>query len=614
MKNKLLYIVPVLIVLIVLGVVFYEPIRQTAIADGLTILSISTTQVISKSTNLAGTFFLIDSVANGGSQSIVGTITPEETKQYSGYQTQYPLKITISAIDETVDINIQNLAKPLYRYTYFEQNSFSCPAGTEYDILVNVITQKRICINKIQDGIVGRLSDTSAKFRADITLEANNVARTKEISSDVSSVNFYDNEASKTGLRAAAQWVGSLVTGDQLPNYADIIPIYFPNIIQKWQLIRESTKDTLDNKYTQTETLLTQWKSTGWSDLTQIKSTVDNFNLYYDSVVKQEDVQIQSSSLINKENKDAGLVRFMLDRRVQSPEILFKVRADWVGVLIPTGIPKILQLSSKPFNNGEAGVIDVTILNAGDARATFAADVSNCDPFDNKYTAETNKVSIDPLKTTTLPVELRTGELNQDLTKTCTVTVYDVNDPTYKDSETVTVTMKKAVACVEGNEWIEGTCIRQCKNGENVVKECCDYGITTDDNGNYLCKEKGDTGSPPPETCKPLIDNAFLTIDNPFCTFRDRIEIISILIGIVVGLIVFGYSFPKYAVSGRKKKKVDTVMAIVTTASSLAIGIIAWLLVQSFFDFIFSFWGIVTIIISIFGLLIFNKIRKTLGL
>ncbi len=101
-KNRNIILVSSVIIGLIILLAIFGKLPFAIYGDGLTIKSMSTNTVISQDTDLKGVWWVI-SAYTGGGQSISGTLTPEQTKQLTSYQTQYPLNIKVSALNEKIN-------------------------------------------------------------------------------------------------------------------------------------------------------------------------------------------------------------------------------------------------------------------------------------------------------------------------------------------------------------------------------------------------------------------------------------------------------------------------------------------------------------------------------
>ena len=115
-KHKSRNILVTLIVLAIIGVVFYYGVIQTSYG-GATILSISNAKFVSKSTDLNyNDAFLLDVVVNKGGESLVGEITPDMITQYGiKYIPSGSFKIYFNLKDVSCNYNVVDDGKTFYK-------------------------------------------------------------------------------------------------------------------------------------------------------------------------------------------------------------------------------------------------------------------------------------------------------------------------------------------------------------------------------------------------------------------------------------------------------------------------------------------------------------------
>jgi len=481
-NRNLLIVVVIALVLVVGATAFF---MTVGFGEGFTVTSISTSQVITEDTNLRDAWFFVNVVANGGAQSVVGTITPEETKAMSGYETEYPLEIKMSTVSEDVYYNIRNDGIPIYQYRMVEVGALStCPPGTSWTwVVATGILPSRICVIKDQIGVKGSFESPTTSFNADITLTARGTSITKSISNagaEGGSVEFWDGNT----LRATAQWTGSLVTGDAPPNANNYVATFshYGDQPEKWRIARldqwnayENARDITDNNFNTMD-----WGDV-WRSLDLIETGIDNVNQASYQLVTTDTSFTTGATVVNPTDINNGKVKLSLDRRISFPQILFKVRADWLGVRIPVGKPQIVSISSEPFASGTPGSIEVTVRNIGDGIATFDAVVSGCLPFEQRYGVGTDRITLHPGQTGTIVIQLShatAGATAEDICRDCTVRVYDYNKPSNYDTRTVQVCMTPVQVCIPDKYWVDGNCIMHCTaDGMRVETiKCCDEG------------------------------------------------------------------------------------------------------------------------------------------
>ena len=543
MKNhisiKFLLVVAVLIALTV-GTVWATGYIPFAIAPGLTVTSVSTTSIISPDTDLAGVWFLINAITGGG-QYLVGTLTPEETKIKSGYRSQYPLRIEMSPVDETVHYKIINERVPIWTYDikvvegdysgYCSillctwKNAASCPAGTDYEVkiegshsAIHHTVFRRLCIRRLENAIKGRFDAPSIDYKADVTLTVAGTSITKPVSKGVPSASFYDPMGV---LRATVQIPALLITGDSAPSETICTPVYNLDDRQ-WHV---ATADKYENYMMEKPTLEAALRmyaeaevrcdSPSTADLRgsidacaqRVRDVVNNFNgNVVNPLITATDSLAIGSTIDNRNDPNNGQVTLTLNRRLTVADVLFKVRADWIGVVIEVGKPKITAIDcTKDVGSGDPGKATITVTNIGTAPGTFIASLYGCEPIIQSYSPPPQTVGAGMSTTFKISTDTQTAGA---VSKTCRVRVIDYNMATNYDEATVVCGFTEPALCRNGVYNVFGKCINLCAGGRWVEVECCDYGVNVLPNGTYVCGAEVCSGVgevPPPDCCGDLL-------------------------------------------------------------------------------------------------------------
>jgi hypothetical protein len=105
--------------------------------------------------------------------------------------------------------------------------------------------------------------------------------------------------------------------------------------------------------------------------------------------------------------------------------------------------------------------------------------------------------------------------------------------------------MEKPAQCIEGQKyWYGGSKLCTCVNSQITDSNCvyCQYGVTTDSNGTYICAE-----SPNPCTNNP---------NTPGCQsqFTGGSTVLLFFIILIIFIVIFYYIYRKYKKVKRSKK------------------------------------------------------------
>lgn len=489
-KNKSQSVILILVFLsfaIALGA-YFDIIPLSLFGSDFTVTSISTSQIISNDQDVEGAWFLINTVLGGG-QHITGEIDPAEFKRQSGYETQKTFTLKADVLGETLDYTIRNDARGIYSYVATHRDT--CPAGTTYKILLHdtswlfPMPDSYVCVTKVRNAVKGSFNNPSVGFDADLTLLVGSDVIKKSISNHDSSVSFM-----KSGeTLATGQWQGSLVSGDPVPNQDLYVPYFYAEYFgspDTWRVAKASNYDEWMASETVTDSQLQQYQQhphdlscdNQQHGLEIVNNLINEPNWRADKILNSDYKISDTFEKVNPTSANSGAIRVYLNRRINNPQILFKVRAKWVQVVIPVSKAIITDASCSEFTSGQQGIIKATIKNVGNSPMTASTSFSGCSPFEMAYSAPTTP--LDAGQTKTVLLHISHGSSNQDLIKTCTVRVQDYNQPANYDTEPVTVRMSTAYTCIPNEYTIKGgTCIWRCNSAGTADVEvvCCPNGV-----------------------------------------------------------------------------------------------------------------------------------------
>lgn len=515
---------------------------------GMTITSVSHDfGIISPNDDISKFNWMIEATITGAGQKIIGTLTPEQTKRLGGapYSSEYPLTIEVKKYDETLLISKSGQTFPIYEYYVvkkvggiedaWDSPKMSCPRKYIYKVyeesgpLFGLLRKVRYCVVREQVGeMVYLKGEPDLKFNAEITLKARGKEITKKISTDDSSVEFRDERTGK--LYATATWTGNLVTGEGKPDFSNVVAIHKKGS-NKW-IIQHIEKW---RRYTEKETVLLV-------DLDKIPSNLSRWdpvltfvgpllsyanycNEHWDScdgffaklmeIPEKEREALFKHGLkyIEDEDKtsgkryefvDAGSTTYApkfkltIPTRFNRPEILFLVKADWIGIKIPDADGYIASVECPNISSEQEYLriyTNVILTHPGGiytvARCDGHKQVNN-----NQTTAE---------RSVELVSKVFLGGIVEDDLK-CEVELKNSNGKSL-DTKITYCKVTKPAHCTEGDYDVGDLVLRVCKNGQwQVVLRCKPgYRVKFDEKlGKYVCKEAGQGSI---EECGDGIDN-----------------------------------------------------------------------------------------------------------
>jgi len=478
--------------------------------NGLTVTSVSTDpNIISESTDLSSANWIIYTALNGGGESLEGTVTPAITAANSNYESEVPLTIKVSAVDEVFEYPIVNSGGHAYKYRTEIRNPGECGNAAyvmEWYGFVFIHT-KDICVYQENAGTLGDLNTPQNKLTAKIDLAADGKTIPQTIDTKgQQNVDFRDSYGNWYG---SASWTGNLVTGDAPDSAALYVATYSPDD-NYWRISYRSELTNYQSEETALKALLTKWALEKDSSIASsvegtkqvIDSTIAPTNAAADKLTGGTDATIgKAQTIVNRDNLNTGKVQVIYDdRTVGYPTVRFLIRANWIGINIPTGKPEILSVNCPEFASGDSnGVCYVEVENIGDGEGTFYATFT--DPsgvFSQLYSSQ--KYSMDPGESGTIPVYIGHGTTAAETTKSCLVSVIDYHDSCLRDDAYVSVSMTAPKTCVPDSLRAEGVCVYPCNSAGTGELEplCCGPGFslqydsekTAEEYGGWHCEEK----------------------------------------------------------------------------------------------------------------------------
>ena len=352
-------------------------------------------------------------------------------------------------------------------------------------------------------GVKGVLENPIINNIAQIKLIVNNEVLKANISNQQTSATF---TSSNGVLRAQANSVGSLVTGDSAPNQNQYTPIYVNNA-KTWKLVKASTYNSYDTERRIFVNGVNDIKITSsglssslgiWGSFLKLEGEIERTlsNMIQPVQTSQQLILSGQESLIsgqiiqNKGSLETSSVRGNLDRRLTSQVIVFKVAASWLGVVVETGKPELSKLTCETFKSGDDGFINGVVKNIGDGKGTFELSVSDCTPFQQRFGGVTNRLTLLPGEKSDFSVVLSTDNVATDISKECTLTVTDVGFSSIKDSAKISCSLTQPALCKAGDNKVAGNCVFKCREDERGFDEqfCCKtIPHINSTNNNYEC-------------------------------------------------------------------------------------------------------------------------------
>jgi len=530
-KKLLVFIIATIIGLVIMSIHFLGLTSNVIVPSGFLVKDISSTQVISNADQLNSAFFLVD-VQTGGGQSIVGTINPSDVKSFSGYTTNFPLKISIDNIKEqqqySIDANGDELnyfditttkssngADSLYNCKKFNYDLLGqrpsdapeCPLGTTYSIPFSQTCSGigcsskyvcwRVCATKKSSGVFADISPQTLLHSMDITLNANENLIKKSLSNyQNQNIEFYDGST----LRATAQFLNIAWLGNSPPSASSYLG-YYDLDSNLWKLTSKTHYNDYIKSFISTDSLLKAEATvnsnkivsdTGNSYYTKLFKIVADGNIAVGNIKRDDMSLTQNSVWGNRDNQQNGKIIVDLDNQIGDSEVLFKVKANWLGVVIPTAKPTIIKASCDEYYSGDVGYAHITVSNANSVDGTYTYSVT-CNT--GKQRDISNKFTISKNSQQVIDIPLTAGMYAGQTLDNCKIRIQDYNLASNYAEATTTCQILKPQTCVEGDNYNTDKCIIKCVNGAKKEIKCCDTSIIFNDTlKDYQCASSGGGG------------------------------------------------------------------------------------------------------------------------
>lgn len=560
--------------IIIIGTVLL-PLTHAAETQGVSVLSIDSPNVQSSSKSLENLNWLVTTTSTGGDR-IQFTLNTEDFEQQTGTPSKKPFTATVNNVEETLTYNV-NVQRDFTIYDYHVSDvvtwDTSCPPGEKIQVLkvdrVWPFSDLKVCVTRTLNGKYGTVDKPTTTFEAELSVtNGEDSLPVKTISSEDTNVVF-----EKGGEKlATASWQGSLVTGNTPPSVPEI-GVLQSNSGDEWNFISRTDfseyqnaqndfNRRIDEEVDLAQRRLDEGIYTSKEILNMFQSNLDSANDNLEEVradtVSQQTTLSSELSLLNPTSETSAKLEFNPDVRLNQEVITWWIRADWIGVQRLVGEPVITNVEADEVGQSQPGTVSIQVENQGNAGAEFGAALKQCDEFTTTQVPSNRFVQSG--ETVTMQFFVDTGTQNKDITEQCTVEVFDTNDRTRSDSESVTLEFRAEQTCTPGKHWVDGNTIKKCSaDGTQAitVANCEDGKVakftdTGQYNGFECVDETGPTPSQP--ACNDGEDNdedGKVDMNDPGCEFpsddseqngatsSSGILLFSALIALALGAVTF---------------------------------------------------------------------------
>jgi len=158
---------------------------------------------------------------------------------------------------------------------------------------------------------------------------------------------------------------------------------------------------------------------------------------------------------------NSGELRLPLGRMIEYPMITMRISADVLGIVLPVGVPKIVDVVATDASLGDSGNVAVEIENVGDSLGTFNVAIECPSPFSVRGTSPVVQVASGASVVSN--IAFSAGE---EASAGCVITVSDIENPFNRDISTVRVSATDfGPPCVDGTIQCIGTVEQVCNAG-----------------------------------------------------------------------------------------------------------------------------------------------------
>jgi len=458
---------------------------------GYAILSIHPVELVDYDTKLRTRVWWMTVTQNQMSDYAYGSISASSIKDSdTGATAEKSLEIRMSVDKQTCEYGITK-GDPLYRWDYKKIGLpwWSCTdqRALEECAKVGAYWTHRVgctvwCFIRYFEAWQGDIQTPRVNFKSTINIKAGGESYSGTINS------LEQTEVSFPNDIAYARWTGSLTSGDECPKAKeeDVTAIYKNG---KW--------------YTSDYSDFISWKAYDISTcIMSVRSDTDA-DLCISEANRRLDIALAPKEFKSKGGNVAetygtlenGKITITLPKLIQYPVINMYVKAAWLGVVMPYGIPEITEVSSIKFDPSKGtGYIVVKVKNVGKGEGSFAVYAQCTDPFSIRSTEYTP--TLRPGEETTVNLVLyATPGVQETVKGTCKVIAYDRYKTENRDMKSVEVEASPIGGCIEGRKRCIGNVIQECVGGIWKDVQVCEYGCEYKDS-DVVCKER-----PTPPEC-----------------------------------------------------------------------------------------------------------------
>ena len=325
-----------------------------------------------------------------------------------------------------------------------------------------------------QLGTTTNIKNPFVHFKTDWSLAVSGqTTLTTTISSDQ---NVGSGTSTKLGNNILIQWQGSLVSGITPPTPGGKVLGLHSNTFG-WRVIDDKNYDTWNN-YLQNSLIncIFDW---AWEKTTKASCESASNQKATQGVISTQNEEFIGYQISDTTFTNGQFKIIPKDFKITIPSFRILIDGDYLKLVIPTGKPSIVSITSPKFREDGTGHIDATIKNIGSGDGYFESRIISCtEGFEPSYQTNTQLFKTGEQKTISLYLSGSSTSTTKTITGTCTVEVKDTTSQE-KATKDVSVSFDQVTECIAGNrrKAICGSG-ESCTPGNWVVKECNADGMT----------------------------------------------------------------------------------------------------------------------------------------
>lgn len=284
--------------------------------------------------------------------------------------------------------------------------------------------------------------------------------------------NIQSGTSTKLDNVALIKWQGSLDTGVVPEQPGSRVLGLHNNNLGGWIVSDYSNYNTWDNYLK-----INAFQCLGKSD-SERKSCMNTANNFANKVASKTTDQVFSQYKITDNTFDNG--RFRLDygqgnslfERMSVPSFQVFVSADYLKIIIPTGHPRILSLSSQQFREDQPGKIIAQVQNDGIGQGDFELSSTCGSSFSSPTVHDIFNLNAGEIRNREITVSgSSTSSTEKIISGICSVSLKERTTQAI-DTKTVSVSFEQVNQCTPGNKRAT------IENSLWVVKQCNSDGLT----------------------------------------------------------------------------------------------------------------------------------------